>query len=113
MKLETEFVELVRKAKEDWLQTFELVSVLLDSESSSDSILRHALMGLIAEMLISGVFDAGEIGDEGFESWSGVVVDKVTKAWALVADIPVRQIGLGEGAWFNLTVEGEEFALTL
>lgn len=110
MKPGQHLIELIEKGKHDWIQTYEVVSVLVDRENTSDAILRLALMGLIAEMLISGLFVAGEIGDEGFSCWGGVVTDNIARAWTLVADTDVKEIGIGEGAWFNLTPSGEEVA---
>jgi hypothetical protein len=102
--------QLLEKGKHDWIQTYEVVSVLVDEASGPDEILRPAVMGLIAEMLSSGFFVAGEIVDDGFSGWCGSVADNIAKAWAFVPATRARDIGIGEGAWFNLTAAGEEAA---
>ena len=100
--------DLVARGVDDWVYDAEILDIAYRCGLEAPSDRRTVAIGLVAEVLIGGLMEAGNVSDEGFTAWTCSPIDavaRVAREWLSRADPLVMP---GEIVWLSNTTRGTE-----
>ena len=95
-------LELLRSGEDDWVSLDEVLWLV--SEGVRSSAAAHALADVLRVLYGQGLMIPGELGNSGFEDWSGTPTDWQQRTLAEVSRL--KWSPRGEGHWLRLTDQG-------
>ena len=98
--------DLVSRGVDDWVADAELIDIA-GRIVTTPVDRRTVAIGLVAEALLRGLVEAGDVSRGGFAAWGCSAADaleRIAKEW-LAADDPL--VTHGEIAWLSNTASGD------
>lgn len=100
--------DLVANGVDDWVYEAWLCGNIARRRASDPEERRAIALGLIAEVLFSGLMVPGSVAEDGFMPWHSSLAEsfeRIATAWLNVPDPDVRP---GEIVWLSNTESGEK-----
>jgi hypothetical protein len=100
--------DLVARGVDDWVYAAEILDIASRCELDALDDRRAVAIGLVAEVLIGGLMEAGTVSKDGFTAWACSPADavaRVAREWLSRAHPLVMP---GEIVWLNTTPRGRE-----
>jgi hypothetical protein len=92
---------------DDWLHVAEFTGIVRRAGLATSDVLRAAAIGLISQVLISGLMVAGDVNELGFQQWPGTPAEaivRIVESWDPAEPFPTP----GSVAWLSNTPKGEQ-----
>lgn len=104
--------DLILRAADDWLQGIDFADLARHSNLSDVWDARDLCIGVCARLIFDDILVPGDIED-GFVPWQGEKPDLIARLIEGWLSQDIREVNLGDIAWFALTSRGEAIAQDL
>ncbi len=98
--------DVLANGVDDWVYAAWVAGIACRTGVSDPSAIRYLSIGLIAELLATGLMVAGDVTDQGHVPWPvsiGAAIERIAMEWAAVGD---AQLYPGQLVWLANTELG-------
>ncbi|KUO05179.1 hypothetical protein [Streptomyces caeruleatus] len=100
--------ELLVEGLDDWVPVDRLVGLAREESERSGTDFRSLAVRLLGDLVKDGLMDVGELGDTGFEPWTGDTDTVLARIVAALDQVDWRPAG--GVCWLANTPEGDRTA---
>lgn len=98
--------DLVARGVDDWIYDAELLDIAKQHGAEDPHDRRTVALGLLAEVLLGGLMEAGSVTDDGFAAWTCSPAESVERAAELWLSRSDPLVMPGEILWLSTTQSG-------